>query len=64
MTAQIGVYGTGTMGRAVALNLAGNGFEVAVFNREPDLVDALFAGAGPLAARLPVKSRSRTRPKP
>ena len=32
--ADIGVYGLGVMGRALALNLAEQGFDVAVTNRE------------------------------
>ena len=35
-TADIGVYGLGTMGSALALNLAEQGFRVAVSNREAD----------------------------
>ena len=38
MTADIGVYGLGTMGSALALNLAEQGFEVAVSNREADWI--------------------------
>lgn len=54
--AQIGVYGLGTMGSALALNLAEKGFRVAVTNREVDWI-ALFvaearASAGALADRL------------
>ncbi|MEP2922099.1 MAG: NADP-dependent phosphogluconate dehydrogenase [Sulfitobacter sp.] len=37
--ADIGVYGLGTMGSALALNLAENGFRVAVTNRETDWID-------------------------
>jgi 6-phosphogluconate dehydrogenase len=36
--ADIGVYGLGTMGSALALNLADNGFTVAVTNREADWI--------------------------
>lgn len=50
--AQIGVYGLGTMGSALALNMAEQGFEVAVTNREPDWVDDFIEEAGPLGARL------------
>jgi len=39
MAADIGVYGLGTMGSALALNLAENGFSVAVSNRDTDWVD-------------------------
>lgn len=42
--ARIGVYGMGTMGRALALNIAEKGFDVAVSNRNagdlPQVVDA------------------------
>ncbi len=42
----IGVYGLGTMGSALALNLAEKGFDVAVSNREPDwIVDFLQKSA-------------------
>ena len=50
--ADIGVYGLGTMGSALALNLADNGFDVAVTNRETKRIDGFVAEAGPLADRL------------
>lgn len=50
--ARIGVYGLGTMGRALALNLADHGIPVAISNREADWIDDTLSGAGPLAARL------------
>ena len=50
--AQIGVYGLGTMGSALALNMAEKGFEVAVTNREADWISDFVDEAGPLAARL------------
>lgn len=50
--AQIGVYGLGTMGSALALNLAENGFRVAVTNRETDWIAAFVEEAGPLAENL------------
>jgi 6-phosphogluconate dehydrogenase len=50
--ADIGVYGLGTMGSALALNLADNGFAVAVSNREADWIDSFLTEAGPLAVRL------------
>ena len=37
--ADIGVYGLGTMGSALALNFAGKGFSVAVTNREAGWID-------------------------
>jgi len=50
--AQIGVYGLGTMGSALALNMAGHGFDVAVTNRETDWIAPFLAEAGNLAQRL------------
>jgi len=51
-TAQIGIYGLGTMGGALALNLAGQGFDVAIANREPEWIAPFTAAAGDLAERL------------
>lgn len=50
--ADIGVYGLGTMGSALALNFADHGFTVAVTNRETDWVAAFVAEAGSLSNRL------------
>lgn len=50
--ARIGVVGLGTMGAALALNIAERGFPVAVHNRTGSVTAAFLAGAGPLAARL------------
>ncbi|MDF1728045.1 MAG: NADP-dependent phosphogluconate dehydrogenase [Sulfitobacter sp.] len=50
--ADIGVYGLGTMGSALALNLAAKDFDVAVSNREAEWIAAFVAEAGPLAERL------------
>ncbi|SFD48307.1 6-phosphogluconate dehydrogenase [Sulfitobacter brevis] len=50
--ADIGVYGLGTMGAALALNFAESGFSVAVCNREADWVAPFIESAGPLADRL------------
>jgi 6-phosphogluconate dehydrogenase len=50
--AAIGVYGLGTMGSALALNLADKGFDVVVSNREADWITPFLERAGPLAARL------------
>ncbi len=50
--AQIGVYGLGTMGSALALNMADNGFQVAVTNRETDWIKTFVDEAGPLAKNL------------
>lgn len=52
MDAQIGLVGLGTMGAALALNIAEKGFRVAVFNRTAGVADDFVAGAGPLAERL------------
>ena len=46
--ARIGIYGLGTMGSALALNMAGHGIDVAVSNREPDWIAPFVAGAGAL----------------
>lgn len=51
-TAQMGVYGLGTMGSALALNFAEKGFRVAVSNREADWIAPFLDEAGPLAARI------------
>ncbi|WP_306113510.1 MULTISPECIES: NADP-dependent phosphogluconate dehydrogenase [unclassified Roseovarius] len=50
--AQIGVYGLGTMGSALALNMAEKGFRVAVTNRETAWIDDFMAEAGELAGNL------------
>jgi len=50
--ARIGVYGLGTMGSALALNMAESGIDVAVTNRETDWIAPFMAEAGGLAARL------------
>lgn len=50
--ADIGVFGLGTMGSALALNFAEHGFRVAVFNKEVDWIAPFIATAGPLGDRL------------
>ncbi len=50
--ADIGIYGLGTMGSALALNLAENGFRVAVTNREVDWIVPFIERAGVLGAQL------------
>ncbi len=50
--ADIGVYGLGTMGSALALNFADKGFAVAVSNREDDWIAPFLAEAGDLADRI------------
>ncbi|MGJ8627569.1 MAG: NADP-dependent phosphogluconate dehydrogenase [Sulfitobacter sp.] len=50
--ANIGVYGLGTMGSALALNFAERGFDVAVCNRETDWIAQFIKEAGDLAPKL------------
>lgn len=52
MAARIGLVGLGTMGAALALNIAEKGFPVAVYNRTTSVIGAFLAAAGPLGARL------------
>ncbi|MDD2869920.1 NADP-dependent phosphogluconate dehydrogenase [Neomegalonema sp.] len=56
-SAKIGLIGLGTMGSALALNIAEKGFPVAVWNRTTARTRAFHAEAGELAARiLPTES--------
>jgi len=50
--AQIGIYGLGTMGSALALNMADNGFNVAVTNRETSLIEDFIHEADHLSGNL------------
>jgi 6-phosphogluconate dehydrogenase len=50
--ADIGVYGLGTMGSALALNFADKGFRVAVSNREAEWITDFLTEAGPLAEHM------------
>ena len=52
MAADIGVYGLGTMGSALALNLAEQGFDVAVSNREADWIGPFLSEAEGLAGTV------------
>jgi 6-phosphogluconate dehydrogenase len=52
MASEIGLVGLGTMGAALALNIAEKGFPVAVFNRTGSITEGFVAGAGPLMQRL------------
>ncbi|MEM6578467.1 MAG: NADP-dependent phosphogluconate dehydrogenase [Pseudomonadota bacterium] len=52
MSAQIGVYGLGTMGSALALNMAEKGFDVAVSNREPDWIAPFLEEARALTGEV------------
>ncbi|WP_411838948.1 NADP-dependent phosphogluconate dehydrogenase [Paracoccus sp. ME4] len=47
--AQIGLIGLGTMGAALALNIAEKGFPIAVWNRTTEVTRRFAQGAGPLA---------------
>ncbi|MEF2072454.1 NADP-dependent phosphogluconate dehydrogenase [Consotaella aegiceratis] len=50
--AKIGLIGLGTMGAALALNIAEKGFPIAVFNRTTEVTRTFAAEAGPLADRI------------
>ncbi len=50
--AQIGLIGLGTMGAALALNIADNGFDIAVWNRTTEKTTKFHDEAGDLAARI------------
>lgn len=50
--ASMGLIGVGTMGGALAMNIAENGFPIALYNLDPSTVDALISEAGELAPRL------------
>lgn len=52
MAADIGLVGLGTMGAALALNIAEKGFDIAVFNRTTSVTEAFAAEAGDLGARI------------
>lgn len=52
MTSTIGLIGLGTMGGALALNIAEKGFAVAVFNRTTHVTESFVAQAGDLAPRI------------
>ncbi len=44
--ADIGLVGLGVMGQSLALNLAGQGYRVAVYNRRTEVVDEFINGRG------------------
>ena len=50
--AEIGLIGLGTMGAALALNIAEKGFAIAVWNRTASVTRQFAAEAGGLAARI------------
>ncbi|MDD9911163.1 MAG: NADP-dependent phosphogluconate dehydrogenase [Ahrensia sp.] len=47
-----GLYGLGTMGAALALNIAEKGYDLAVCNRTASVVDEFHASSGDLATRI------------
>ncbi len=51
-TTALGLYGLGTMGSALALNILDNGFALHVANRTASVAEAFVTEAGPLADRL------------
>lgn len=56
-TSEIGLIGLGTMGSALALNIADNGFDIAVYNRTSSKTDDFMAQAGDLTPKItPTKS--------
>ncbi len=50
--ASMGLIGVGTMGSALALNIAENGHDITLWNLDPSTVDALINDAGELASKL------------
>lgn len=50
--ATLGLYGLGTMGSALALNILDNGFGLHVANRTDKVTNEFVTEAGPLAAKL------------
>ena len=56
--ANLGLYGLGTMGSALALNILDNGFALHVSNRTDSVVADFVDEAGNLAARKSGLSRS------
>lgn len=54
--ATLGLYGLGTMGSALALNILDNGFGLHVANRTQAVTDGFQTEAGPLAAELKTHS--------
>lgn len=50
--ARIGLIGLGTMGAALALNIADKGFDIAVWNRTTQVTRDFVANAGDLAPRI------------
>jgi 6-phosphogluconate dehydrogenase len=50
--AEIGLIGLGTMGSNLALNIAEQGYKIAVYNRTVERVDAFKADAGSLSKKI------------
>ncbi|MHA3978202.1 NADP-dependent phosphogluconate dehydrogenase [Halovulum sp. GXIMD14794] len=50
--AEIGLVGLGTMGAALASNIAEKGFDIAVYNRTTSVTKEFVAGAGDLSSKL------------
>jgi 6-phosphogluconate dehydrogenase len=51
-TSEIGLIGLGTMGSALALNIAEKGFDIAVFNRTTSVTQTFAQQAGPLRDKI------------
>ena len=51
-TASMGLIGVGTMGSALALNIAEHGHGIALYNLDPSTIDNLLTEAGDLGPRL------------
>lgn len=51
-TTVIGLYGLGVMGSSLALNIAENGYPIAVSNRSEPAIEALITRAGPLREKI------------
>lgn len=52
MTSEIGLVGLGTMGAALAFNIAEKGFRIAVWNRTAEVTRTFHETAGPLAEKI------------
>ena len=50
--ADVGLIGLGTMGAMLSLNIAENGFRIAVYNRTTRVMREFFGSAGELAANI------------
>ncbi|MGC3940180.1 NADP-dependent phosphogluconate dehydrogenase [Roseobacter sp. EG26] len=52
MTSEIGLVGLGTMGAALAMNIAEKGFDIAVWNRTTQVTHDFHAASGELASKI------------